>query len=163
MPKTNTTKKKAAPARKKAAAKKTAAKKPVVKAAPAKGADEEANLLAIFKRLRGALAAYAPPYAVTLNRPGRYELWSKNEIEFAGKKRSEWFFAGLIFQSNYIGFYYMPIYVEPSLAQKISPGLQKLLKGKSCFHVKALDDDLYREIERALKVGHQAYKQRGWV
>lgn len=163
MRKTTTVKKQPKPAAKKPAAKKPAVKKTAAKAAPAKGADGEKKLLEIFNRLRGALAAFAPPYAVTLDRPGRFELWSQKEIEFAGKTRSETFFAGLIFQSNYVGLYYMPIYVDPGLGKKLSPALLKLLKGKSCFHVKALDEGLYQEVAGALKVGHQAYKERGWV
>jgi hypothetical protein len=41
--------------------------------------------------------------------------------------------------------------------------LLKLLKGKTCFHLKQLDDGLRRDIEAALEVGTKSYKDRGWL
>lgn len=57
----------------------------------------------------------------------------------------------------------MPIYVEPGLKKKLSPSLTKLLQGKTCFHIKKLDDDLLKHIETALDEGVNLYKSRGWL
>lgn len=166
MPKTPTVKKKAKPARKPAATTKqnSPAKKAAVAKAPVKtAADGERNLTEIFRRLRAALTKYAPPYQVTIDRPGRYELWSKKDIVVAGRPRKEIFFAGLIMQKDYVGLYYMPIYAETALTKVFSARFLKLLKGKSCFHVKTLEGGLYDDAVAALKAGHDLYTQRGWV
>jgi hypothetical protein len=57
----------------------------------------------------------------------------------------------------------MPVYAEPALIKFIAPDLLKLLKGKSCFHIKKLDDSLLGQIESALDIGFRMYKERGWV
>jgi hypothetical protein len=47
--------------------------------------------------------------------------------------------------------------------KKIPPALLRSLKGKTCFHLKQLDDGLRRDIEAALEVGTKSYKDRGWL
>ena len=81
----------------------------------------------------------------------------------AGRKRKELFFAAVIIQTGYVGFYYMPVYVDTSLKGVLGPGLLMLLRGKSCFHIKKLDSDLERQIAKALSEGYSLYKKRGWI
>jgi len=57
----------------------------------------------------------------------------------------------------------MPIYTDTALKDVFEPELLKLLKGKSCFHIKELDTKLERQIRKALKLGFRLYKNRGWV
>ena len=57
----------------------------------------------------------------------------------------------------------MPIYADSELKDVFDPELLKLLKGKSCFHIKELDAKLENQIRKALKVGFKLYKTRGWV
>jgi hypothetical protein len=47
--------------------------------------------------------------------------------------------------------------------KKLSPALLKLLKGKTRFHVKALDDGLHKDIQAALDLGTKVYRERGWL
>jgi hypothetical protein len=93
----------------------------------------------------------------------KYDLWSFKNIEIDGRKRKEVFFASIIIQSNYVGLYYMPIYTDTDISEVIKPELLSLLKGKSCFHIKNLDDKLEKQIEDALKKGYNLYKKRGWI
>jgi hypothetical protein len=72
-------------------------------------------------------------------------------------------FAAAILQKGYVGFYLMCIYVNQNARKQISPALLKLLKGKSCFHLKKLDDGLRQDIQSALALGAEFYKQRGWL
>jgi len=59
----------------------------------------------------------------------------------------------------------MPVYTDAELKKEdvFGPELLKLLKGKSCFHVRALDEKLEKQIEKALKLGFELYKKRGWI
>jgi hypothetical protein len=71
--------------------------------------------------------------------------------------------AAVILQKGYVGFYLMCIYVNGKAKKEISPALLRLLKGKSCFHLKKLDDGLKKDIEAALVTGTKAYRERGWL
>ena len=46
----------------------------------------------------------------------------------------------------------MPIYTDTKLQEVFKPELLKLLKGKSCFHIKKLDPTLKQQIIEALKI-----------
>ena len=121
------------------------------------------ELKGIYQELRQKIAAYAPPFQVRVDSEWRYELWSEKDLMIEGRKRKEVYFAGLIIQKDYVGFYYMPVYTDPHLADVFEPGLLKLRKGKSCFHIRKLDDDLLEQVEKALEKGFRLYQERGWV
>ena len=71
--------------------------------------------------------------------------------------------AAAILQKGYVGFYVMCIYMNDAAKKKLSPALLKLLKGKTCFHVKTLDYGLRKDIEAALELGKECYRERGWI
>ncbi len=121
------------------------------------------ELKPIYDALRPLLAKHSPPLVATFDLDSRYELWSQKEVFFAGKKRSEVFFAGLIIQRHYVGFYFMPIYANPGMTKVLGKELVARLKGKSCFHITALDRTLTAQIRRALKEGMAMYRKNGWV
>ena len=121
------------------------------------------DLQAIFGALKPLLQAYQPPLVPKTDTERYFDLWSLKPVVIEGRKRKEVFFAGLIIQKDYVGFYFMPIYAETDLKTVFKPELLRLLKGKSCFHIKKLDEELLRQIEAALKVGYEMYQQRDWV
>jgi hypothetical protein len=57
----------------------------------------------------------------------------------------------------------MPIYMDSSLGERLSPLFMKTLKGKSCFHLGKFGPDLAAATEEALRLGVERYRQRGWV
>jgi hypothetical protein len=122
-----------------------------------------ADLKETFSMVRSLLKRYQPPLVATVNRATRYELWSQREVVIAGRKRTEVFFASVIVQKEFVGFYFMPVYAETKLKAVFKPQLLQRLKGKSCFHLKVLDRELTSQIRSALAVGFAAYKKRGWV
>lgn len=123
------------------------------------------QLLEIFN----ALKTLIKPYEKGVLRPhidieGKYDLWAHRSALVQGKILDEFAFVGLILQSNYVGFYFMPIYTNPpEVTPLISPGLLKHLKGKSCFHIKKVDAELLKDVKAAMKVGFAQYKKNGWV
>lgn len=136
-------------------------KKPSLKkkSAPEKNQD----LTQIFNTLKKSIKKYEKYFTPRMNFDSKYDLWSEKEVEILGKKRKEVYFLGLIIQSSYVGFYYMPVYANDDIKNFFSPELLKLLKGKSCFHIKSLDKPLLKDIEFALSKGLELYKQKGWV
>ena len=121
------------------------------------------KLVAIFDRLKEILKRYEDPLRPKLDLDSRYDLWSFKEVEIAGRKRREVYFAGLIIQSRWVGLYYMPIYTDAELAEVFEPRLLGLLKGKSCFRIRELDEELEAQIDDALRKGYELYEKRGWI
>jgi len=121
------------------------------------------TLVPIYKRVKTLLKAYEGGLTPKFDLDSKYDLWSVKDIEIDGRKRKEVYFAGLIIQSSYVGFYFMPIYADTSLKDVFGKELLALLKGKSCFHIKKLDAALEKQIAHALKKGYALYKERGWV
>jgi hypothetical protein len=130
---------------------------------------EENPLSSVFRSLEKLLKAYAPPFKLTAG-----GVRGKHSVQLAvpkpvaipgvyGGKPTELMMAAAIAQGKFVGFYFMPIYLNPELRKKLSPRLLKLLKGKTCFRVKKLDEGLKRDIEAALKLGKECYRERGWV
>ncbi|MBP1657587.1 MAG: hypothetical protein H6Q31_2188 [Bacteroidetes bacterium] len=117
----------------------------------------------IFKQLRKLLKKYEPPFTAKSDFDSRYELWSIKDVTFAGRKRKEVFFAGLIIQSTYVGFYYMPVYTDPAIKKMFKKELLSTLKGKSCFHITRMDALLLEQVRSALELGYKMYKTNGWV
>lgn len=106
---------------------------------------------------------HEPPFIARNDFASHYELWSEKDIVIEGRKRKEIYFAGIIIQSSFVGFYFMPIYADTTLKEIFEPELLSTLKGKPCFHIKKLDKKLLRQIKKVLEVGFKLYKMRGWV
>ncbi len=117
----------------------------------------------IFAQLKELMVKYNPPFLTGTDNERWYDLYSVKDVEIQGRKRKEVWFAGIIIQKAYVGFYYMPVYAEPGRKATFKPELLKLLKGKSCFHIRKLDNELLSQIEQALADGFEMFKQRGWV
>jgi hypothetical protein len=117
----------------------------------------------IFQELKTILKKFEDPLKPKFDLDSKYDLWSFKEIEIDGRKRKEISFASIIIQSTYVGFYYMPIYVDTKQQDVFKPELLKLLKGKSCFHIKELNPELKQQIQEALAIGYKLYKKRGWI
>ncbi|MBR9681054.1 MAG: DUF1801 domain-containing protein [Candidatus Altiarchaeota archaeon] len=117
----------------------------------------------IFKKLKIILKKYEGPFTPKIDFKLRYELWSIKDLEISGHKKKEVYFAGLIVRSDYVGFYFMPMYTQKNLRNAVGAELLSLLRGKSCFHIKTLNPKLEKEIKNALALGLKLYKKREWV
>lgn len=121
------------------------------------------ELQLIFDQLRPLISRYCPPLQAKNNTDRYYDIWSFKDLVIADRKRKEVFFAGLIIQKSYVGFYFMPVYTDPEIKSLFPPELLRLLKGKSCFHIRKLTPELITQIKEALEHGYKLYQDRGWV
>ncbi len=124
---------------------------------------ERRALIPLFDEAKRILEPYAAHFSVRHDEPGRYELWSEKDVVIEGRTRSEVFFAGLIIQKSYVGFYYMPVYTTDEARAFFGPEMLTLLKGKSCFYLKKLTPAIRDQMRRALDGGLELYRARGWV
>lgn len=122
------------------------------------------DFIEIFQTIRAVLQPYATlGFSNRLNTETTYDLWSDKNVIIEGRKMNEVYFSAVIIHKGHVGFYYMPVYAEPEMKRIFDPSLLKLLKGKSCFHIKKLDDALLGHIEDALAEGYKLYKEKAWV
>jgi hypothetical protein len=122
------------------------------------------ELIPIFNQLKKLIASYSRGTLVVRgDKPNQYHLWSDKEIELKGRKMPDVYFSGLMVQKGFVGFYFMPVYVNPGLKSELHPQLLKCLKGKSCFHIKKNDPELMKQVTQALEIGYEDYKRKGWV
>jgi hypothetical protein len=121
------------------------------------------ELIDIFNRIKDLLKKYEGPLTPKIDLDSKYDLWSVKDVVIEGRKKKEVYFAGLIIQSNYVGFYYMPVYTDNDIRNVFGNELLKLLKGKSCFHIKKLDEKLEMQIVESLEAGYLLYKEKGWI
>ena len=120
---------------------------------------QNSALSATYNATLPLLKAFAPPMTENLGRPGKYELYLTANVTLAGRKFSKLYFAGLVQQKNYVAFYFMPVYSHPALVTELGPELRKVMKGKSCFHIKRLTPELQKQITNALDLGLECYKK----
>lgn len=121
------------------------------------------ELIPLFNELKTLLEPYAAHFTVRRDEPGYYDLWSDRDIVIEGRKRTEVFFAGLIIQKSYVGFYFMPVYAEAEMTALFGAELLATLKGKSCFHIKKLTPEIREQVAEALARGYVLYEERSWV
>lgn len=122
------------------------------------------ELVSIYNTLKPLLQIYQKKGLIAkIDLDSRFDLWSvKSDIVAFGKPRKEVAFAGLIIQSSYVGFYFMPIYSDPEQSGIFGKELLATLKGKSCFHIKKLTPLLVGQVKDALAKGYKIYKEKGW-
>ena len=133
------------------------------KRAQPKLADKSDERPRIFQLLRNILAAQVPPLTVTAETADRYELSTGKPMEFMGKKRPNIYFGAVMVKGSFVGLYLMHVYIDPGRLDGIAPGLRRLLKGKSCFHIKKLDEILVQEIGHAVEDGIACYRKMGFI
>jgi hypothetical protein len=122
------------------------------------------DLIEIFQTVRASMQPYETlGFNSRINSDTEYDLWSDKNVVLMGKERNEIYFAGLKIMTGSVTLHFMLIYTNPEVKELLHPDLIKLLKGKSCFHFKKLDETLMEHITQALDIGYKTYKQNEWV
>jgi len=123
----------------------------------------DSQLPLIFAEVKSLLLPYSKILQARVDTDTRYELWSNKPVVIDGRSKKDMFFASIIIQKGYVGFYFMPVYAEKEILDLFPQDLLQLLKGKSCFHLKEHNKVIFKQIGTALKTGFKMYKQRGWL
>jgi hypothetical protein len=100
---------------------------------------EKTDFQPVFDRLKQLLQAYKGPLVVTLDQPDRYYLDAPQGSKIGA-------FAGVHRRKQYVSFYLMPVYIEPTLLEGMSDNLRKRMQGKSCFNFRKVDENLMAEL-----------------
>jgi hypothetical protein len=122
------------------------------------------GLALIFDEIKKLMVPYAKGSLVLRGgKDGQIALVTSKPVVIEGRKRDELWFVSALVQKGYVGFYYMPVYMNEPVRRRLKPELLKTLKGKACFHIKKADPLLMEQIGDALRIGYDAYKKMGWI
>ncbi|WP_448547767.1 hypothetical protein [Thalassotalea fusca] len=113
----------------------------------------------VFQALASILKAHSEElHVVTDNECQLYV----NSHKLDAKKKAIFF--GMVKQANgKVAYHLMPVYCNPELLNDISPSLRKKMQGKSCFSFKAVDKELFEELEQLTANGLADYVKNGKV
>ena len=106
----------------------------------------------LFERFKTMLAPYAARMHVTGAGTAMYGI----DMAPEGERDPSTWFAGTRLGKRYVSYYLMPIYVQPSLLDDISPELRRRMQGKSCFNFTKVDEPLLAELEALTRKGYEA-------
>jgi hypothetical protein len=122
------------------------------------------ELIPIFDGIKKLMLPYAKGnIKVRGGTGGQMVLVSEKPVVINGKARDEYWFGAIIIQRGYVGFYFMPVHDAAEKKEVFKPELLKYLKGKSCFHIKKEDAEIFKQIKEALAKGYDKCKEKGWI
>jgi len=120
------------------------------------------ELKQIEQTLKDLFKAHVPPLRVRVENENNFEV-AGTKVAMQGKQKVDGFYFGSIVpKAKDIRLYFFPIYTHPDQFGP-SPELKKMLKGKSCFHIKNLNDTLIEEIKEMLSMAIEIYQEKGLV
>jgi len=114
---------------------------------------------AVFRILKGILV----PYEETLDcgevSDTNYNLYTKHIM----KNNKPLYFGGVKINKNFVSYHLMPLYVYPELKENVSKELKKCLKGKSCFNIASLNEDILSELISLTESCYNKYLSADYV
>ncbi len=122
------------------------------------------QLIPIFEKIKALLLPYVKgEMKMHGGDGGKIALINDRPLVIDGRKKPGMWFVSALIQKGYVGFYYMPVYMNEPVRKQLQPELLKCLKGKACFYIKKDDPVIYAQIKDALKIGFADYRKRGWL
>lgn len=109
--------------------------------------------------LEASLKALCPPLRVRKEGPNGLEVCGRKEVMQGKQQVDGYYFASTVLKPKDVRLYFFPIYTDPEL-YTLSPDLQKMLKGKSCFHLKGLTPAVQAELQEMMAVGLRRYQEK---
>jgi len=116
------------------------------------------ELKEIENTIKDLLRAQSPHLQVRIDSEKAFEVAGTKEVMQGKKKVDGHYFATIMPKPKDVRFYFFPIYTHADQFE-LSPEMKKALKGKSCFHIKKLDEDLRGELASMIKKGVELYQK----
>jgi len=117
------------------------------------------NLTEIQSMLKDMFKSHVPPLQVRKDNENVFEVAGTKKVMQGKRKVDGYYFGSVVPKPRDIRLYYFPIYTHSNEFTWISDELRKCLKGKSCFHIKTLDDSLVKDISAMIAKGVELYKK----
>lgn len=112
------------------------------------------KLIAILKEHLGILKISSDTY-------DKFEVSGTIEAMQGKKKVDGIYFSSVVPKPKDVRFYFFPTYTHKEQLGELPENLQKALKGKSCFHIKKMDDQLENNLRALVKRSIELYQKDG--
>jgi len=109
--------------------------------------------------LRQVLIEQQPLLRIRKNETDVLEACGTKEAMQGKQKVDGFYFASIMPKPKDVRFYFFPLYTHVDRFE-LSPDLQKMLKGKTCFHIKHLNEDLKTEIRSMIETGVKIFQEQ---
>lgn len=110
-----------------------------------------------------ALKKRLGPLRIREEKEEKFEVCGTIEAMQGKKKVDGFYFASVIPKKKDCRLYFFPIYTHSEAYADLSPEWRKFLKGKSCFHVSSMNEDLAQELDQMVDKGIKLYQKEGWL
>jgi hypothetical protein len=112
----------------------------------------------VYQFLQHTLSQQAPALKITQKDEEAFEASGTRQVMQGKKMVDGYYFASVMMKPKDVRFYFFPIYTHPDAYDSVSPEVRKCLKGKSCFHLKNMDEAMLKEIEDMIQKGVKLYQ-----
>jgi len=109
------------------------------------------------------LARHSPTLRAKGSLPGPVEFGGTIPAMQGKQKVQGHYFASVVAKPKDIRLYFLPIYSHPDEFSYLSEECRKALKGKSCFHIKKVSDELRSEFSKMISKGIFLYQRDGLI
>ena len=119
------------------------------------------DLTDIQNYLTTLLRSYQPSLRVTIDTTEKFEVTGTIPTMQGKKKVDGFYFASVVRKPKDVRFYFFPIYTHEQALHPLSTDLKKALKGKSCFHIKKMDDAFQNNLKELIQKSVALYRKDG--
>lgn len=126
------------------------------------GGDKNMGLNSLYAKMRAIHEEFLGPLKIAKSSEAMVEYSGTIEVMQGKQKVQGHYFSSVMLKDKDVRFYFIPIYMHPEAFQLSIP-LQKMLKGKSCFHLKQVDDVVMKELSQLIRLGLELLKKDGLI
>ncbi len=119
------------------------------------------DLEEIKEKLKNILKEHIGSLKVRVDKPTNFEVNGTIEAPQGKQIVQGIYFSSVVPKEKDVRLYFYPAYTHPAEFNDLSDQLKKFKKGKSCFHIKFLNDELEKEIRHQVNKAIKIYKRDG--
>lgn len=115
----------------------------------------------IQEKLIEILNAHIGVLKVSAQTENKFEVSGTIEAMQGKTKVDGIYFSSVVPKPKDVRFYFFPTYTHKEQLGELPENLKKALKGKSCFHVKYMDDEFEENLKELVKTAIKLYQADG--
>lgn len=115
----------------------------------------------IRNQLVELLKSHLGPLQITSDTFEKFEVTGTIPAMQGRQKVDGFYFASVVPKAKDVRLYFFPVYTHKEEIGELSESIRKALKGKSCFHIKKMDDVFKSELKRLIDKSVRVYQNHG--
>lgn len=119
------------------------------------------DLNEIRAKLTALLNEHASVLKTTADTEEKFEVSGTIEAMQGKKKVEGIYFSTVMPKPKDVRLYFFPTYSHKEQLGELPENLKKALKGKSCFHIKQMDDEMEQNLRTLIKRSVELYQEDG--